>query len=509
MEFTVHLVMEATGLVEHGLVARGAREGAAVGRWLVWSGSDEVRSSGRLDSSLELRAERNDDGVLVAPPQRGAERIVWVADMRLEPSSWPHRPEPPDVRLAVDRAGGPEIELTWRGLAPGQHALRFTVLCRPAGHLTFENAVFDPTVRVSACSGDTSLGIQPYRSLPPVEITVSGAARLEGGAHWSRGVRVIESSGGAAAEDRFSPGRVLVDEPGGELRVRVRVLSGEAAASAACGPSSEPAGIARPEWAACGDDPWAGGLSERLGQAAADPSASPEPALESVAERAGGGPLWSGLEGLPRWDERAAGDSPVAVEHAAQLVTLLRRRARGTPAVAREAARASSWFRDHFWLCTPRRLADRALSLRAARRGGLGLRPHMLIAAGLPEVPLRRSERRAVLDVVNARLLTTHGLRSLDPEDLEFDDGAGSRGAIWPWLVAPLSATAVLAGGMDRLRLRRLVTLALGAATGPEAWVGSAGSGGVSPAGSLVFEPNRRAAGEALALLSGIRPGAL
>ena len=501
--------MEATGLDVPEREARGARDGAPAGRWLVWSGSDEVRSSGRLDSSLELRAERTDDGVLVAPPQRGAERIVWVADMRLEPSCWPHRLQPPEVRLAAERIDGPEIELTWRGLAPGQHALRFTVLCRPAGDLTFENAAFDPTVRVSARSGETSLGIQPYRSLPPVEITLSGAARLEGGADWARGIQVAESSGGTAAEDRFSPGRVLVDDPGGELRVRVRVLAGEADWPAASARSSEPAGIARPEWAACAVDPRAGGLSERLGQAAADPSASPDPALEGVAERAGSGPLWSGLEGLPRWDERVAGDAPVAVEHAAQLVTLLRRRAREAPAIAREAARASRWFRDHFWLSTPRRLADRALGLRAVRDGGLGLRPHMLIAAGLPEVPLRRSERRAVLDVVNARLLTTHGLRTLDAEDLEFDDGVGARGAIWPWLVAPLSATAVLAGGMDRLRLRRLVTLALGAATGPEAWVGCAGSGGVSPAGSLVFEPNRRAAGDALSLLSGIRPGAL
>lgn len=501
--------MEATGLDVPEREAHGARDGAAAGRWLVWSGSDEVRSSGRLDSSLELRAERTDDGVLVAPPQTGAERIVWVADMRLEPSCWPHRLQPPEVRLAAERTDGPEIELTWRGLAPGQHALRFTVLCRPAGHLTFENAAFDPTVRVSARSGETSLGIQPYRSLPPVEITLSGAARLEGGADWARGIQVAESSGRKAAEDRFSPGRVLVDDPGGELRVRVRVLAGEADRPAACARSSEPAGIARPEWAACSVDPRAGGLSEKLAQAAADPSASPEPALEGVAERASGGPLWSGLEGLPRWDERVAGNAPVAVEHAAQLVTLLRRRAREAPAIAREAARASSWFRDHFWLSTPRRLADRALGPRAVRHGGLGLRPHMLIAAGLPEVPLRRSERRAVLDVVNARLLTTHGLRTLDAEDLDFDGGIGARGAIWPWLVAPLSATAVLAGGMDRLRLRRLVTLALGAATGPEAWVGRAGSGGVFPAGNLVFEPNRRAAGDALALLSGIRPGAL
>lgn len=499
--------MEATGLDEPEQEVCDPRRGAAAGRWLVWSDPDEVRSSGRLGSSFDLRAERTDDGVLVAPLSRGAERIVWVADMRLEPSCWPHRPGPPRVSVVSERSSGPEIELSWRGLAPGLHVLHFTVPCRPAGHLTFENAALDPTVEVSSRNGGTALGIRPYQSLPPVEVIVSGVARLADDAHWTRGVRVVESCGGTAAEDRFCPGRVLVDVPGGELRVRVKVLGDETVAPAGGGPPREPAGIAREEWAACAADPGAGGLAEWLGRIAADASASPEPVLEAVAERACGGTLWSGLEALPRWDERVAGDAPVAVEHAAQLVTLLRRRARRVPPAAREAARASLWFRDRFWLSTPCRLADRALGDRGARCGGLGLRPHMLIAAGLSEVPLRRRERRALLDVVTSRLLTAHGLRTLDPEDFEFDDRAGARGAIWPWLVAPLCATAVLAGGVDRLRLRRLVALALAAANAPEVWVGTEGDGGVSPAGKLVFGPNRRAADEALASLSGIRPG--
>ncbi|MEE2940591.1 MAG: hypothetical protein VX460_09430, partial [Planctomycetota bacterium] len=294
--------MEATGPGEPDLMICEAQRGAAAARWLVRSGEDGVRSSGRLDSFFELRAERTDDGVLVAPVSKGAERIVWVADMRLEPCFWPRRPGPPSVSIASSRAVGPEIELRWRGLTPGQHALHFTVLCRPEGHLTFENAAFDPTVAVSARDGGTSLGIRPYESLPAVEIVVSGEARLEGDAHWSRGVSVVETCGGLASEDRFCPGRVVVDEPGDELRVRVKVLGEESADSGPVGGSGRAAWIARPEWAASADDPRAGGLAERLGRAAADASESPEPALEGVAERARGGALWSGLEALPRWD---------------------------------------------------------------------------------------------------------------------------------------------------------------------------------------------------------------
>lgn len=498
--------MGRSGLEEPELEACEPRRRATAGRWFVRSSVDGSQSSGRLSSSFELRAERTDDGVLVAPVAEGAERIVWVADMRLEPGAWPRRGEAPTVRLSGDNRGGPEIELHWRGLPRGPHALHFTVLCRPEGRLTFENAAFDPAVQVASANGDTLLGIRPYRSLPPLEVSVSACARLEGGAHWTRGVRVVESSGVVAAEDRFCPGRVMVEDPGGELRVRVKVLRDEAIQPASDGVSRAPAWIARPEWAASFSDPAGGGLAEQLGRAAADPSACPDRILEGLTERAGGGALWAGLEGLPRWDERAPSGGPIAVEHAAQLVALLRRRARSIPSALRAADRASRWFRDRFWLSTPRRLADRALCAPGGRPSGLSLRPHMLLAAALPEAPLRRSERRAMFDLAASRLLTPQGLRSLDPEDLEFDGEEGGRGAIWPWLVAPFTATAALSGGVDRYRLRRLVALALASASGPEAWTGSAGDGPLRPAGKLSFGPNRRAADLALLSLSGVPP---
>ena len=297
--------MGRSGLEEPERETRDLRLGAAAGRWFVRSSVDGSQSSGRLDSAFDLRAERTDDGVLVASLAEGAERIVWVADMRLEPSSWPRRVKSPAVRLAGDQGGNPEIELHWRGLSRGLHVLHFTVLCRPEGRLTFENAAFDPTVQVESGDGVTSLGIRPYRSLPPLEVSVSGSARLEGGSQWTRGVRVVEASGGVAAEDRFSPGRVMIEDPEGELCVRVRVLGDEAVQPSSEGGSGAAAWVARPEWAASVPDPAGGGLAEELGRAAADPFASSDRILERLTERASGGPLWMGLEGLSRWDERA------------------------------------------------------------------------------------------------------------------------------------------------------------------------------------------------------------
>ena len=73
---TVRGAMQATGVEESEQEICEQRPGASSGRWFVGSGTGGVRSSGRLDSSLELRAERTDDGVLVAARKR-ADKSAW------------------------------------------------------------------------------------------------------------------------------------------------------------------------------------------------------------------------------------------------------------------------------------------------------------------------------------------------------------------------------------------------------------------------------------------------
>ncbi|MGB3310381.1 MAG: amylo-alpha-1,6-glucosidase [Nodosilinea sp.] len=80
------------------------------------------------------------------------------------------------------------------------------------------------------------------------------------------------------------------------------------------------------------------------------------------------------------------------------------------------------------------------------------LRPNQIFAVSLPDLGLGEpclnpDQQRAVVNVVAQRLLTSHGLRSLDPDhpsyegiyggDLIQRDGAYHQGTVWSWLIGP------------------------------------------------------------------------
>lgn len=75
------------------------------------------------------------------------------------------------------------------------------------------------------------------------------------------------------------------------------------------------------------------------------------------------------------------------------------------------------------------------------------LRPNQLFAVSLPHSPLSDEQARAVVDVCARRLLTAHGLRSLDPAhpdyigqyggDRHSRDAAYHQGTVWGWLIGP------------------------------------------------------------------------
>ncbi|MGX7709497.1 amylo-alpha-1,6-glucosidase [Methylobacterium sp. Gmos1] len=76
------------------------------------------------------------------------------------------------------------------------------------------------------------------------------------------------------------------------------------------------------------------------------------------------------------------------------------------------------------------------------------MRPNQILAiGGLPHPLLTGDAARAVVDAVEARLLTPLGLRSLDPADPDYRgtyaggpaerDGAYHQGTVWPWLIGP------------------------------------------------------------------------
>ncbi|MGH2591910.1 MAG: amylo-alpha-1,6-glucosidase, partial [Anaerolineae bacterium] len=75
------------------------------------------------------------------------------------------------------------------------------------------------------------------------------------------------------------------------------------------------------------------------------------------------------------------------------------------------------------------------------------LRPNQLFAVSLPHTPLDADQQRAVVDVCARHLLTSHGLRSLAPDDPAYighyggdqrqRDGAYHQGSVWGWLIGP------------------------------------------------------------------------
>ncbi len=75
------------------------------------------------------------------------------------------------------------------------------------------------------------------------------------------------------------------------------------------------------------------------------------------------------------------------------------------------------------------------------------LRPNQLFAVSLPHSPLTEQQQRAVVEACAHHLLTSHGLRSLAPDDPayvgQYDgeqrqrDGAYHQGAVWSWLIGP------------------------------------------------------------------------
>ncbi|MGD8998437.1 MAG: amylo-alpha-1,6-glucosidase, partial [Anaerolineae bacterium] len=75
------------------------------------------------------------------------------------------------------------------------------------------------------------------------------------------------------------------------------------------------------------------------------------------------------------------------------------------------------------------------------------LRPNQLLAVSLPYSPLDDEQQRCVVEICARHLLTSHGLRSLSPDDPAYvghyggnqrqRDGAYHQGTVWAWMIGP------------------------------------------------------------------------
>jgi predicted glycogen debranching enzyme len=86
------------------------------------------------------------------------------------------------------------------------------------------------------------------------------------------------------------------------------------------------------------------------------------------------------------------------------------------------------------------------------------LRPNQLLAVSLPYSPLLPEQQRAVVNICARHLLTSHGLRSLSPDDLAYigryggdqrqRDAAYHQGTVWGWLIGPFVSAYLRVYGM-------------------------------------------------------------
>jgi predicted glycogen debranching enzyme len=75
------------------------------------------------------------------------------------------------------------------------------------------------------------------------------------------------------------------------------------------------------------------------------------------------------------------------------------------------------------------------------------LRPNQLFAVSLPHSPLPPEQQKAVVDACARHILTSHGLRSLDPRHPDYKghhgcdrrtrDAAYHQATVWGWLIGP------------------------------------------------------------------------
>jgi predicted glycogen debranching enzyme len=127
-------------------------------------------------------------------------------------------------------------------------------------------------------------------------------------------------------------------------------------------------------------------------------------------------------------------------------------------------ARGRESFARRFWNAKAGCLYDVVDADHVPGRVDDTVRPNQILAVGgLPEAVLAGDRARMVMDVVERRLLTPLGLRTLAPDapgycpryegDVRQRDGAYHQGTVWPWLLGPfVEAWVNVRGGEPEVR---------------------------------------------------------
>ncbi|HZZ11870.1 MAG TPA: amylo-alpha-1,6-glucosidase, partial [Paraburkholderia sp.] len=179
------------------------------------------------------------------------------------------------------------------------------------------------------------------------------------------------------------------------------------------------------------------------------------------------GLLSAGIPGVQlTWMDAKVGDWVVTprigkpVEVQALWYNALRIAAAWNPHWAAPAERARQAFQQRFIDPATQALADNVDVDHVAGAVDRAVRPNQIFAVGgLPFALLEGAAARAVLDQVEAQLLTPPGLRTLAPSDPAYRgryagsplerDGAYHQGTVWPWLLGPFIEAWLRVHGAD------------------------------------------------------------
>ena len=148
----------------------------------------------------------------------------------------------------------------------------------------------------------------------------------------------------------------------------------------------------------------------------------------------------------------------------------LRRGEKAAAAATRELRDAAGRGFARFWNAGRGCLYD-VLDVDGGAAHDASLRPNQLLAASLPYSVLTTDQRRAIVAICARELLTSYGVRSLNPGDPGYlgvyagdqfrRDASYHQGTAWSWLLGPFAWAHYLAFGDARAAQRHLEPIAL------------------------------------------------
>lgn len=130
------------------------------------------------------------------------------------------------------------------------------------------------------------------------------------------------------------------------------------------------------------------------------------------------------------------------------------------------AGRAFASFNERFWFADGGYLYD-VVDVEGGPGNDSSLRPNQLFAISLDHPALAAERWESVVEIIEKKLVTPLGLRTLSPDDPEYKplyagdlrsrDGAYHQGTVWAWLIGPFIDAWLKVHPADRARARKFL----------------------------------------------------